>query len=104
VSLYPQQNRIWIDPGANPGLCGERPVANHLSHGTASIYGRNTEFSNSSSVVGVMAGRVWAGRDLNVLLVSVISSLLCATHCVFREGCCVVPTTLVSPFADIGNA
>jgi hypothetical protein len=25
----------WIDPGANPGLRGERPATNHLSHGTA---------------------------------------------------------------------
>jgi hypothetical protein len=28
-------NPIWIDPGANPGLRGERPVTNDLSHGTA---------------------------------------------------------------------
>jgi hypothetical protein len=25
----------WIDPGVNPGHCSERPVTNHLSHGTA---------------------------------------------------------------------
>jgi hypothetical protein len=25
----------WIDPGANPGLRGERPATNRLSHGTA---------------------------------------------------------------------
>jgi hypothetical protein len=25
----------WIDQGANPGLCGERPATNRLSHGTA---------------------------------------------------------------------
>jgi hypothetical protein len=28
-------NPIWIDPGANPGLRGERPATNRLSHGTA---------------------------------------------------------------------
>jgi hypothetical protein len=28
-------NPIWIDPSANPGLRGERPVTNGLSHGTA---------------------------------------------------------------------
>jgi hypothetical protein len=28
-------NPIWIDPGANPGLRGERPAINDLSHGTA---------------------------------------------------------------------
>jgi hypothetical protein len=32
-------NPTWIDPGANPGLRGERPAANRLSHGTAlSVY------------------------------------------------------------------
>jgi hypothetical protein len=28
-------NPTWIDPGANPGLRGERPGTNRLSHGTA---------------------------------------------------------------------
>jgi hypothetical protein len=28
-------NPTWIDPGSNPGLRGERPVTNDLSHGTA---------------------------------------------------------------------
>jgi hypothetical protein len=28
-------NPTWIDPGANPGLRGERSAANDLSHGTA---------------------------------------------------------------------
>jgi hypothetical protein len=28
-------NLTWIDPDANPGLCGERPATNDLSHGTA---------------------------------------------------------------------
>jgi hypothetical protein len=27
----------WIDPGANPGLCSERPATNDLSHGTALV-------------------------------------------------------------------
>jgi hypothetical protein len=27
-------NLTWNDPGSNPGLCGERPVTNRLSHGT----------------------------------------------------------------------
>jgi hypothetical protein len=30
-------NPTWTDPGSNPGLCGGRPVANHLSHGTAYV-------------------------------------------------------------------
>jgi hypothetical protein len=28
-------NPTWIDPGANPGVRGERPATNRLSHGTA---------------------------------------------------------------------
>jgi hypothetical protein len=28
-------NPTWIEPGANPGLRGERSVSNHFSHGTA---------------------------------------------------------------------
>jgi hypothetical protein len=28
-------NTTWTDPGSNPGLQGERPAANRLSHGTA---------------------------------------------------------------------
>jgi hypothetical protein len=30
-------NPTWIDPGANPGLRGERPATNRLSHGAAYI-------------------------------------------------------------------
>jgi hypothetical protein len=30
-------NPTWIEPGANPGLRGERPVTNRLSHGTAQL-------------------------------------------------------------------
>ena len=29
-------NPTWTGPGSNPGLRGERPVTNRLSHGTAS--------------------------------------------------------------------
>jgi hypothetical protein len=28
-------NPTWTDPGSNPGLSGERPASNRLSHGTA---------------------------------------------------------------------
>jgi hypothetical protein len=28
-------NPTWTGPGSNPGLRGERPATNHLSHGTA---------------------------------------------------------------------
>jgi hypothetical protein len=28
-------NPTWNDPGVNPGLRGERPATNRLSHGTA---------------------------------------------------------------------
>jgi hypothetical protein len=30
-------NPTWIDPGANPGLRGERPATDDLSHGTAQV-------------------------------------------------------------------
>jgi hypothetical protein len=30
-------NPTWIDPGANPGLRGERPATNRLSHGTLTL-------------------------------------------------------------------
>jgi hypothetical protein len=28
-------NPTWTDPGSNPGVRGERPAINRLSHGTA---------------------------------------------------------------------
>ena len=28
-------NPTWIDPELKPGLRGERPTTNHMSHGTA---------------------------------------------------------------------
>jgi hypothetical protein len=31
-------NPTWTDPGSNPGLRGERPATNRLSHGTALHY------------------------------------------------------------------
>jgi hypothetical protein len=34
ATLY-TTNPTWIDPGSNPGLRGERPATNRLSHGTA---------------------------------------------------------------------
>jgi hypothetical protein len=35
VPLCPPQISHGLDPGSNPGLCGERPATNRLSHGTA---------------------------------------------------------------------
>jgi hypothetical protein len=32
-------NHTWTDPGSNPGLRGERPATNRLSHGTADLKG-----------------------------------------------------------------
>jgi hypothetical protein len=34
-ATFSTTNPIWIDPGANLGLRGERPATNYLSHGTA---------------------------------------------------------------------
>jgi hypothetical protein len=36
-ATLPTTNPTWIDPGMNPGLRGERPATNRLSHGTAFI-------------------------------------------------------------------
>jgi hypothetical protein len=47
-------NLTWTDPGSNPGLRGERPATNRLSHGKAKTYvkfigvSRTTEFSSYS--------------------------------------------------------
>jgi hypothetical protein len=32
------RNPTWTDPGSNPGLGGERPATNRLSHGMAFVY------------------------------------------------------------------
>jgi hypothetical protein len=32
---YSGKNPTWTDPGSNPGLRGERPATNRLSHSTA---------------------------------------------------------------------
>jgi hypothetical protein len=34
-ATLPTTNPTWIFPGANPGLRGDSPATNHLSHGTA---------------------------------------------------------------------
>jgi hypothetical protein len=34
-ATLPTPNPTWIDPGANPGLSGERPATDDLSHGTS---------------------------------------------------------------------
>jgi hypothetical protein len=39
VPLCPPQISHGLDLGSNPGLRGERPATNHLSHGTATILG-----------------------------------------------------------------
>jgi hypothetical protein len=54
-------NPTWIDPGANPGLRGERPATNRLSHGTAlhffySEYFVRFHVNQSVSLISVMCG------------------------------------------------
>jgi hypothetical protein len=45
-------NPTWIDPGVNPGLRGERPATDDLSHGT--VIGRLvTEIVDSNSPRGM---------------------------------------------------
>jgi hypothetical protein len=38
VPLFPPQISHGLDLGSNPGLRGERPATNRLSHGTAKVY------------------------------------------------------------------
>ena len=33
-ATLPTTHSTWTDPGSNPGLRGEKPVTNRLSHGT----------------------------------------------------------------------
>jgi hypothetical protein len=44
-------NPTWIDPGANPGLRGERPATNNLSHGTALISLVNSKTARILSII-----------------------------------------------------
>jgi hypothetical protein len=44
-------NLTWTDPGSNPGLCGERPATNRLSHGTAEC--------NLTAIVNVYLNNVY---------------------------------------------
>jgi hypothetical protein len=44
-------NLIWIDPGANLGLRGERPATNRLSHGTAVRPSITSKYSNHTNIV-----------------------------------------------------
>jgi hypothetical protein len=37
IATLSTTNPTWTDPGSNPGLRGERPATNRLSHGTASV-------------------------------------------------------------------
>jgi hypothetical protein len=56
-----------VNPGANPGLFGERPATKRLSHGTA----RDPVVSDSASYSGTPSSNV--GKGLAVLIgVSVI--------------------------------
>jgi hypothetical protein len=51
-------NPTWTDPGANPGLHGERPATNDMSHDTAlffhlhpALYYYSPPFLNSTTLV-----------------------------------------------------
>jgi hypothetical protein len=42
-------NLTWIDPDANPGLSGERPATNRLSHGMAKLFISHTLIRNNET-------------------------------------------------------
>jgi hypothetical protein len=46
-------NPTWIDLGANPGLRGERPVTNDLSHGTPRVGDTNVSEEHAASIFRV---------------------------------------------------
>jgi hypothetical protein len=62
-------NPIWTDPGSNPGLGGERPATNRLSHDTASTCVRTLSLANQGSSE-VPCDVCWCG-ERNVLTVLV---------------------------------
>jgi hypothetical protein len=56
------KNPTWIDPGANPGLRGERPATNDLSHGTAPYIMGSFTFSSVNITSGLKVNEmIWAG-------------------------------------------
>jgi hypothetical protein len=59
-------NPTWIDPGANPGLRGERPATDDLSHGTAR--GRAGVKFNGNAYYSTLYKEVvvWTRRALHV--------------------------------------
>jgi hypothetical protein len=44
-------NPTWTDPGSNPGVRGERPATNRLSHGTAYIISLKINFIDTNLAV-----------------------------------------------------
>jgi hypothetical protein len=57
----------WIDPGANPGLRGERPATNDLSHGTAHPNFKKTYLAHERIYRKV---DFWIFRKLDFLIAS----------------------------------
>jgi hypothetical protein len=48
-------NSTWNGAGANPGLCGERPASNHLSHDTVDSLSKNNNMARSSNLLKMTA-------------------------------------------------
>jgi hypothetical protein len=82
-------NPTWIDPGMNPGLRGDRPATNDLSHGTAMVcvdklishfshISSNTELFNfmQSPSLSLKKCYCWAGQDTNVSIMQQLSTKL----------------------------
>jgi hypothetical protein len=59
-------NHTWKDPGAIPGLRGERPATNRLSHGTALVFSLSTLNTKLNQLsfdrIGFQYGSVSGGK------------------------------------------
>jgi hypothetical protein len=66
-------NPTWIEPGANPGLSGERLATNDLSHSTA-LSPNNGFFNQLVDFHGVQQGGHTIGGDLKPILFNPVAS------------------------------
>jgi hypothetical protein len=60
----PTTNHIWAYPDANPGLRGERPATNCLSHGTAFRFDWKWTSVADTHETGAQIARYLSGRNM----------------------------------------
>jgi hypothetical protein len=77
-------NPTWTDPGSNPGLRGERPATNRLSHGTA-LY---ISYRLAQSALCLSRGTQQCYKWLHVCIINTMARRSRNTHWL-RVGQCV---------------